>query len=272
MSLEPIPIQKILTHESPDLDAMMSVLLLREFGEPFFPGAKTAEVIFSPAGMLPDGLSVRQLEKKGILAVDIGGGRFDSHPSETTGRAKADRSATDLVAEALGVLDHPDWAELIEFSRLQDTRGHSMFSTNIIHHLAALNNILKGIQIQHFGDSKAILEAGILLIANIPFFNKHQEDPFRVELIQRGTDLYLEKEGYDMENPPEWFGNFKEWYQRLHHKFRTTYGKNKMDRMVSLKAICHGAFYRFEENEEKVQEVLELCLSSMLARERQWER
>ncbi|MCB0642715.1 MAG: hypothetical protein KDC44_13800, partial [Phaeodactylibacter sp.] len=121
--MEPIPVQKILTHEHPDLDAIMSVLLLKKFGAELFPGVQEAEVIFSPAGTLPEGKSPRQLEKQGIIAVDIGGGRFDSHPSETTGKAKADRSATDLVAETLGVLNHPDWEELIEFSRLHDTTG-----------------------------------------------------------------------------------------------------------------------------------------------------
>ena len=268
--MESIAVQKILTHEHPDLDAMMSVLLLKKFGEAQFPGVENAEVIFSPAGTLPEGKSPRQLEKQGIIAVDIGGGRFDSHPSHTTGQAKADRSATDLVAETLGVLDHPDWKALIEFSRLHDTTGHSMYSTNILHHISALSNLLKGIQIQHAGDSAAIMKAGLNLVANIPFSVKHQDDPFRVSILQEAVDNYLAKVGINMEEPPEWLGNFKDWHWRLHNKFRTTYGKNPMDKLVSLKSICHGAFYRFEEDMEQFQQIVDLCVSSMLIREKKW--
>lgn len=269
--IEPIPINEILTHEYPDLDAILSVLLLRQFGEEKFPGVSEAKVIFSSAGQLPDDLTPRQLEKKGILAVDIGGGRFDSHPSVTTGRAKKDRSATDLVAEYLGVIDHPEWALLVEYARLQDTTGHSLYSTNQMHHLVSLHTILLGLGLLHEDDSATKLEKGLRIVENIPFYIRHKQDNFSSVLLREGIQTYLEKQGIDLDNPPAWISLFKQWFHRLHEKPKAAFGKNPMDRMVSLKAICQGAYFRFGEDMEQVQPILELCLEAMFEREKNWQ-
>ncbi|MCB0642140.1 MAG: hypothetical protein KDC44_10890, partial [Phaeodactylibacter sp.] len=138
------------------------------------------------------------------------------------------------------------------------------------HHISALSNLLKGIQLQHPGDSTAMMEAGLELVANIPFAVKHREDPFPVATLQAAVDQYLDREQIDMETPPEWLGNFKEWYWRLHNKFRTTYGKNPLDKLVSLKSICQGAYYRFQDDPAGFQRIVELCISSMLIREQKW--
>lgn len=267
----PIPISEILTHEFPDLDAILSVLLLRKFGEEKFPGVSQAKVSFSSAGQLPDDLTPKQLEKKGILAVDIGGGRFDSHPSSTTGKAKHDRSATDLVAEYLEVIDHPEWALLVEYARLQDTTGHSLYSTNQMHHLVSLHTILLGLGILHPKDSTSKLEKGIRVVENIPFYIRHKQDNFSSALLREGIQTYLKKLEIDLENPPAWIDLFKQWFQRLHEKPKAAFGKNPMDRMVSLKAICQGAYFRFGEDMEKVQPILELCLEAMFEREKTWQ-
>lgn len=267
----PIPINEILTHEFPDLDAILSVLLLRQFGEPYFPGVSTAKVIFSSAGHLPDDLSPKQLEKKGILAVDIGGGRFDSHPNAQTGKAKNERSATDLVAEYLGVIDHPEWALLVEYARLQDTTGHSLYSTNQMHHLVSLHTFLLGLGILHPDDSEAKLEKGIQIVENIPYYIRHKQDNFSSVLLKEGIQTYLDKQGIDLENPPAWIDLFKQWFDRLQTKAKAAFGKNPMDRMVSLKAICQGAYFRFGEDMEKVQPILELCLEAIFEREKNWQ-
>lgn len=268
---ESIPINKILTHEFPDLDAMLSVLLLRQFGEEKFPGVSKAEVTFSSAGQLPDDLTPKQLEKKGILAVDIGGGRFDSHPSATTGRAKKDRSATDLVAEYLEVIDHPEWSLLVEYARLQDTTGHSMYSTNQMHHLVSLHTILLGLGLLYPDDSATKLAKGIRVIENIPYYVRHKQDNFSSVFLREGIQAYLEKQNIDLEDPPAWIGLFKQWLDRLNQKPKAAFGKNPMDRIVSLKAICQGAYFRYGEDMEKVQPILELCLEAMFEREKTWQ-
>ena len=265
-----IPVQKILTHESPDLDAILSVLLLRQFGEAHFPGISQAEVIFASAGKLPDDMTPNQLERKGIIAVDIGGGRFDSHPSQTTGRAKRDRSAADLVAEYLGVLDHPDWALLIEYSRMQDTTGHSLFSMNQMHHLVSLHTFLLGLTLLHEKDSATKMDKGLQIVGSIPFYVKHKADPFPHLLLKECVKNFLDAKQLDPEALPPWLDLFGQWYQRFQEKPANAFAKNKMDKIVSLKAVALGTYFRTEGSTEKVQEVLNICLEAICEREKTW--
>ena len=157
-----IPVKHIITHEHPDLDAALSVLLFKEYGEIRFPGAREAPIEFHPADKLPDGKTAEELEKEGIIALDIGGGRFDSHPTRNRkNKNKWERCASDLVAEEFGVLDDPKWSRLIEYTRLQDTTGQSLASKDFLHHLVSLNSILLGFQILYNEDSHRILEHSI---------------------------------------------------------------------------------------------------------------
>ena len=62
------------------------------------------ELIFSSANTLPDGKTADQLEDEGIMPLDIGGGRFDTHPvADCDNVEKWDTCASQLVAEELGV-------------------------------------------------------------------------------------------------------------------------------------------------------------------------
>jgi hypothetical protein len=102
-------IHTILTHESPDLDATLCIWLLRRFGESRYPAIKTASLMFVPAGMIPDDLHPDQLElERGILAVDTGGGRLDTHAREgVVDPQRQGKAAAQLVAEDLGVATDP---------------------------------------------------------------------------------------------------------------------------------------------------------------------
>lgn len=268
--MPPITVNKILTHSSPDLDAMMSVLLLREFGKEQFPGADSAEIIFSSAGTLPDGLSTNQLEKKGILAVDIGGGRFDSHPSKITGKAKVDRSATDLLAEALGVIDDPRWSMLIEYSRLKDTTGHSLYSTDILHHFSSLSYIFKGLSIVDADNDALIMEKGLRIISNLPYFIEHKDEPYDQEGFKACIDLYIKEKNIDLANPLDEHVQLQKWYEKLNTKFKSIYGKRKMDQLASMAGIYHGAMHRYGSDQTAIQEIINLCLDCIIIRERNW--
>ena len=69
-------VQALLTHTHPDLDAILSIHLLRKHGKPAFEGTEEAEWRFTSANALPDGKSPEQLEEEGVLTLDTGGGRF----------------------------------------------------------------------------------------------------------------------------------------------------------------------------------------------------
>jgi hypothetical protein len=142
----PIPVTTLLTHVHPDLDAVFSLYLLRQHGEDLFPGSKNANVQFVSANELPDGKTADQLEKEGTIAVDTGGGRLDTHPVEGEKNAdKWDLCASELVAKAVGMDDHPRYRYLLPYTNAHDARGQAMTSKNAIHHLLAPHGLIEGV-------------------------------------------------------------------------------------------------------------------------------
>ncbi|MFK7969547.1 MAG: hypothetical protein AB8F95_04225 [Bacteroidia bacterium] len=262
----------LLTHESPDLDSILSVHLMRRFGEERYEGVSTADIQFASANALPDGKTADELEQEGILCLDIGGGRFDTHPnSESDNKHKRDRSAADLVAEDLGVIYDENWAALVEYARLQDTTGHSLHSKDFVHHLTSLHTILLGLDILHKGNSLGKMEAGISIVENIPEFVARRDKQFNIkELLEPMVERYTFENPSSPDIPPRAYDNFNKWYQRLNLQPKDAFAKEPMDEMVSLKSIAIGAFYGYDKDREKVYEVVSTCLGAIFRREEQW--
>ena len=268
--MDSIPINRILTHINPDLDGMLSILLLRKFGDFFFPGVSTAKVNFSSASELPDDMSPAQLEKKGILAVDIGGGRFDSHPTKSGSVGKIDRAAADLVAEKLGLLKDEIWQPLIEYTRMHDTTGHGLYSKEILHHVFSLNSILEGLTLLYENDSTTLLEMGIQIISVIPSYTANKNTEINSGVVIEIINKYFALKGIDQDETIEDFNHFREWYNKVKTNFELTSGKHPLDQLVSLSGMMHGAFYYFEKDENKLQEYTFQALDAILVREQHW--
>ncbi len=152
-----IEVRQLLTHFHPDLDATFAIYLLRKHGDRLLPGASSAEIAFASANCLPDGKSSEQLESEGVIAVDIGGGRFDNHPIEGKSNSeKWDSCASKLVAEALGVDKEPAYRFLLPFTRAQDSEGRSLTSKDPGHHLLAPHSLLEGLHRVLENDTKVV--------------------------------------------------------------------------------------------------------------------
>lgn len=153
----PIPAHTLLTHVHPDLDASFSIYLLRLHGADLFPGAGEAGLRFVSANELPHGKSPDQLEKEGVIAVDTGGGRFDTHPvGDTENVEKWDTCAAQLVAEALAVADSPRYRFLLPYTIAHDAHGRSMSSRNAVHHLLAPHGLIDGVHRLLDDDTEAV--------------------------------------------------------------------------------------------------------------------
>ena len=138
-------IHTLLTHENPDLDATLCIWLLRRFGRERYPGIEATTLQFCPAGVLPEGKTPEQLEDEGILALDTGGGRMDTHARDgVVDERKKGMAAASLVAADLGVHEHPDLEKLLFFVTQAETRGRSLSSHDPVDHLVSLPNILRG--------------------------------------------------------------------------------------------------------------------------------
>lgn len=268
--MEKIKVNRILTHENPDLDGMLSVLLLRKFGSKLFDGVSQAEVVFHPAGELPGNMSPEQLEKTGTIAVDIGGGRFDSHPSKQSGKAKKTHSAADLVAKELGVIDNTNWKDFIEYARLHDTTGYSLTSRDHVHHLFALHSIIEGLTLLNRDNSAKILEQGIEIIQCIPAAKEYEAEPGQNGMLLELLLEYINEKGVSVEEPAEQHEQLITWLTRLKKEDINLESEDKTDRLVSLTTIFKGAFYSFKGNKQAIMNILTVCLDAVLERQLKW--
>ncbi|MBN1354997.1 hypothetical protein JXA40_01890 [bacterium] len=269
-------IRQIITHQHPDLDAILSVLLLKRFGEPLFPGVSKAPVIFHPANECPSSQDGMSLEDSGVLAVDIGGGRFDNHPvTPRRGAVRKNRCAADLVASELGLTSDPGWKDLIEFTRQHDTRARGILSADFLHHLPTIPTILTGLSILA-GDgpdsSAKILDAGMQLIEAVyAHITRKDTDPADMtELLSRMAGRYLTEREINPDDPPKIFKNFVLWSRRLAETPETAFSSDTLDRLISLSSLVSGFHALFNGDPDRIWMSLRLCFDAILARENQW--
>ena len=111
---------EIWLHTEPDVDAITGFWLLKKLGEKKFPGIAMATIKLVPTGGdLPGGLTAYELEERGIICVDTGGGRFDHHPQEE----HPEECAATLVAKYLEVDDDPALDQILRFVANHDLKG-----------------------------------------------------------------------------------------------------------------------------------------------------
>ena len=266
-------VHTILTHTYPDLDAILSVLLMKRFGHRLFDGIDEAEIKFAPAGKLPGNRSPDALEFQGTLCVDIGGGRFDTHPQGVkVDESKLDRCAADLVAEEVGVLHDPNWEELIEYARLQDTKAEALQSRDYLHLLTSLPTMLHGINLKYSEDSYGILKDGRHLLEAIPLFREHGDaEGLGIELIKDFFGRFLELHEVDIEEPTPAWKNLVTWWKRVNEEPEKAFSDIPRDEIVSLKAIALGFYHQFDGDREEAYEATKVALDAILEREVQWE-
>ena len=141
-------IRAIVTHPTPDLDALLCVYLLRRFGEAHFAGVSSCDLEFLSPAQIEQAGGPEALESRGQLVVDVGGGRFDNHPTGDSA-GDLDASAAELVAEHLGVRARPELGKLLEFGARQDLKGESLRSRDPVDHAIALPAVLNGLNLLH---------------------------------------------------------------------------------------------------------------------------
>lgn len=115
-------------------DTIVAIFILKKFGEENFPGVKDAKIDFWQ--VVPPGESEQSLDKKGVILFDLGGGRFDHHnkPVKTT--------ASDLIAQYLGVVEDPSLVKLLEYAKRDDFFGKGTISNDPIDRAFGLSALI----------------------------------------------------------------------------------------------------------------------------------
>lgn len=105
-------------------DTLVAIFILKKFGEEKFSGIK--EAVIDVWQVMPEGETEESLDAKGIILMDIGGGRFDHHASAQKTTASA------LTASYLSVAGDPALTKLLAYAERDDFYGKGTISADPI--------------------------------------------------------------------------------------------------------------------------------------------
>ncbi len=172
---------EILLPTRPQPDTLVSLFLLGMFGEVWFPGIEGAKLTFDPN--LPPGETAESLQKKGVLALDVGGGEFDHH-------AKIPKTnLSTVIAEALGVQDFPPLHKLLEYAQRDDMFGKGTVSADPLDRAFGLSGLLTALNKQYSKNPHKTTELVLPLI-----YAHYEEERKRTEEMPKEFEQKL-KEG-----------------------------------------------------------------------------
>lgn len=115
-------------------DTIVTIFILKKFGQTLLPGIETAPM--EVWQKMPDGETEESVMEKGVLLVDLGGGRFDHH-------GKAEKTtASRLVSEYLGVNELPALQKLLEYAERDDFFGKGTISSDALDRAFGLSGLI----------------------------------------------------------------------------------------------------------------------------------
>lgn len=157
---EPLPIHTIAIFPKVQIDTLVSVYLLKEFGEELFPGAKDAQIAFmsqAPAGKPPE-----QTEAEGTLLVDLGG-RFDHH-SANEASGKREESASTIIASYLEISDKKYLQKLLAWAKRDDLEGKGTISEDTLDRVFGLSGVISNLNRQLRKEPQKIIDLMLPLV------------------------------------------------------------------------------------------------------------
>src|SRR3990170_1666080 len=112
----------IILPSRPQPDTIVGIFLLKKFGKESYPGLNNTKIEIWQE--LPENETVDSLNKKGVLVLDLGGGKFDHH--------KKNINLSKVIAADLGVAEKPALQKLLNYAERDDRHGLGTISTDPI--------------------------------------------------------------------------------------------------------------------------------------------
>lgn len=143
----------IITYPILHPDLIVAIILLKKFGEEKFPGISKAKIEFKTE--LKPGETGEKLEQKGIICLDMGGGRFDHHRPT---RIEEKFSVSDLVAQALKISDDPAFEKILTYARRDDLEGKGTVSRDPIDRAFGMSGLIQNLNRAYPSHPEKVLE------------------------------------------------------------------------------------------------------------------
>lgn len=149
--------QKIILPVRPHPDTILGIFLLKNFGKEKYPGIENAKVEIRQE--LPLNETALSLEKKGVLVLDLGGGKFDHHHQGKT--------LSQLVVEDLGISEDPSLQKILKYGERDDKFGLGTISVDPLDKAFGLSGLIASL-------NKALPENQEKIVELVsPFFVAH---------------------------------------------------------------------------------------------------
>jgi hypothetical protein len=146
-------------------DTIVAIFLLKKLGEEKLPGISEAQVAVWQ--QMPEGQTEEEVSAQGTILIDIGGGTFDHHSKEPR------TTASELVAEFLGVREDPAITKLLEYTRRDDFFGKGTVSEDPLDRAFGLSGLIANLNRKYVGEHAKVVE--IVL----PLIDAHYAEEFR---------------------------------------------------------------------------------------------
>jgi hypothetical protein len=168
--MTPTPIKKILTLPRIQIDLLVAIVLLRRYGRDVFPGIENATLEFRSTP--PEDKTPQDLERHGVLMLDLGGGRFDHHAA-----SEDHASVTTLVAKTLGIENNKELSKLFQFVLRDEVKGQGIISKDPLDRAFGLSGLLMSLNWIYQEHSATVVD----LLA--PVLTAHIDEQYRRNVL-----------------------------------------------------------------------------------------
>ena len=154
--------KKIIIPTRPHPDVIVGIFLLIKFGAEKYPGVKDA--LIDVRQELPAGDTSASLEEKGVLLLDVGGGKFDHH--------NKGKNLSQLVADDLGISANPAIAKILAYAERDDKHGLGTISSDSLDKAFGLSGLVSSL-------NKTITDPDKIVKIVLPLLEAHFEEEKR---------------------------------------------------------------------------------------------
>lgn len=124
--------QKIIIPTRPHPDVIVGIFLLTKLGKERYAGLENASIDIWQE--LPAGDTAESLDKKGVLLLDVGQGKFDHH--------KFGKNLSQLIAEDLEISNEPSVVKLLNYAKRDDEHGLGTISNDPLDKAFGLSGLI----------------------------------------------------------------------------------------------------------------------------------
>jgi len=181
--------QRIILPTRPHPDTILGIFLLKSFGKEKYPGIENSAIEILQE--LPREETSGSLEKKGILVLDLGGGKFDHHQKGKT--------LSQLIADDLEIANDPSLQKFLIYGERDDKYGLGTISSDPIDKAFGLSGLINSLNKALSENPDKIIEIiSPLLIAHILEEKKRTEElpkEFEEKLKEGKAEVFEVKQG-----------------------------------------------------------------------------